>query len=97
MDLSAMYFCEPVPAVHRRPSHRTHASRLLMSNFSDDLPLIVEKNVPRLTPKEIDLLHSIWLELSSDDAPGRNSSPRRSPFRPQRTTAGTRWTGPGTS
>jgi hypothetical protein len=26
-------------------------------------------HVPRLTPKEIDLLHSIWLELSSDVAP----------------------------
>lgn len=26
-------------------------------------------HVPRLTPKEIDLLHSIWLELSTDVAP----------------------------
>jgi amino acid transporter len=26
-------------------------------------------HIPRLTPKEIDLLHSIWLELSSDLAP----------------------------
>jgi amino acid transporter len=26
-------------------------------------------HVPRLTPKEIDLLHSMWLELSSDVAP----------------------------
>jgi hypothetical protein len=26
-------------------------------------------HAPRLTPKEIDLLHSIWLELSNDVAP----------------------------
>jgi len=29
----------------------------------------VGPHVPRLTPKEIDLLHCIWLELSSDVAP----------------------------
>ncbi len=29
----------------------------------------VGPHVPRLTPKEIDLLHGIWLELSSDVAP----------------------------
>ncbi len=26
-------------------------------------------HAPRLTPKEVDLLHGIWLELSSDVAP----------------------------
>jgi hypothetical protein len=26
-------------------------------------------HVPRLTPKEIDLLHSLWLEVSTDVAP----------------------------
>ena len=52
-------------------------------------------HAPHLTPKEIDLLHSIWLELSTGRGAGRTAPSRHRPFRPGRAQAGTQQRGAG--
>ncbi|HEV2730156.1 MAG TPA: APC family permease, partial [Terriglobales bacterium] len=53
----------------RLPDPKPRLTLEILSPSGQEHVFYLGPHAPRLTPKEIDLLHSIWLELSNDVAP----------------------------
>ena len=56
-------------AWERLPDPKPQLTLEILSPSGQEHVFYLGPHAPRLTPKEIDLLHSIWLELSNDVAP----------------------------
>ncbi|HEV2732977.1 MAG TPA: APC family permease, partial [Terriglobales bacterium] len=56
-------------AWERLPDPKPRLTLEILSPSGQEHVFYLGPHAPRLTPKEIDLLHSIWLELSNDVAP----------------------------
>src|ERR1700758_4241099 len=56
-------------AWERMPEPRPRVTREIFTPSGQEHIFYLGPHTPRLTPKEIDLLHSIWLELSDSVAP----------------------------
>jgi amino acid transporter len=56
-------------AWERLPDPKPHLSLIIYFPGGQEHVFYLGPHAPHLTPKEIDLLHSIWLELSNDVAP----------------------------
>ena len=76
-------------AWERMPEPRPRVTLEIFTPSGQEQIFYLGPHAPRLTPKEIDLLHKIWLELG-DKLPGEgNSPPRHRSFRADRSGTGT--------
>ena len=71
-------------AWERMPDPRPRVSLELFTPSGQEQVFYLGPHAPRMTPKEIDLLHRIWLQLGEKTSGQGNSSSRHRPFRADR-------------